>query len=383
MKLKEKEFAVNQMGRVIIIPEESDDLWILYNIINPGDYVTSDTSRKVHHQLHDGKNTTASRVRLSVHLKVTGRDFDKDSSTLRVTGRNLEPNGYVAVGSFHTLTLECNKPFELHKKIWKHDVVEALQERENHEVCPDAELAVTLFQQDHAEIYLIGKGVTAMVSKVETSSSGTAGRKSSSSSPSSNTKNVFFREVFSAFIKHVDLNKVKNTVIASEDLKKDKFRRFMISEAKRMKMRSVEENIGRIVVAAGGGCNGDLKDLLGESTVMDLMKDSKVGLQIRALRKVWDMVSSDSDRACYGLKSVENAQEMGAIETLLISDELYRNDEVATRKRYDCLVKAVKNSGGDALVYSSMHVLAEQLQQLTGVAAILRFPLPAFDDDAY
>ncbi|XLS50489.1 hypothetical protein HN51_011166 [Arachis hypogaea] len=383
MKLKEKDFAVNQMGRVTIIPEESDDLWILYNIINPDDYVTIDTSRKVHHQLNDGKNTTASRVRLSVHLKVTYRDFDKDSSTLCIQGRNLEPNGYVVVGSFHTLTLECNKPFELHKKVWKHDIVEALEERENHEVCPDAELTINLFQQDHAEIYLIEKGVTAMVSKVETSSSRTGGRKSSSSSSFSNTKNVFFREVFAAFIKHVDLNKVKNTVIASEDSKKDEFRRFMISEAKRMKIISVEENIGRIVVAAGSGCNGDLKDLLGESTVMNLMKDSMVRLQIRALRKVWDMVSSDSDCACYRLKSVESAQEMGAIETLLISDELYRSDEVATRKRYGCLVKAVKDSGRDALVYSSMHVLAEQLQQFTGIVAILIFPLPVLDDDAY
>ncbi|KAL4390259.1 hypothetical protein AHAS_Ahas03G0127200 [Arachis hypogaea] len=188
------------MGRVTIIPEESDDLWIVYNIINPGDYVTTDTSRKV-----------------------TCYDFDKDSSTLHIQGCNLESNDYVAVGSFHTLTLECNKPFKLHKKVWKHDVVEVLQERENHEVCPDAELAVTLFQQDHAEIYLIGKGITAMVSKVETSSSRAGRRKSSSSSPSSNTKNVFFCEVFAAFIKHVDLNKVKNTVIASEDSKKDEF----------------------------------------------------------------------------------------------------------------------------------------------------------------
>ncbi|XLR56872.1 hypothetical protein HN51_011167 [Arachis hypogaea] len=148
-------------------------------------------------------------------------------------------------------------------------------------------------------------------------------------------------------------------------------------------MRSVEENIERIVVAGGGGCNNDLKDLLGESTVMNLMKDNKVGLQIRALRKVWDMVSSDLDHACYGLKNVESVQEMGASETLLISDELYRSDEIATWKRYGCLVKAVKDSGGDALVYFSMHVLEEQLQQLTGIAAILRFPLLVLDDDAY
>ncbi|MED6126017.1 hypothetical protein PIB30_074289 [Stylosanthes scabra] len=348
----------------------------LYNVITPGDYVTADTSRKIHREVGDTK--TASRVKLSIHLKVTCRDFEKDSSTLRIHGRNLDPNGFVAVGSFHTLTLEHNKPFELRKKIWKEDAVEALHEGENNEACPDAELAVTLFQQDHAEIYLIGKGVTSMVSKIEASSMRNGGKKSSSSS--ANAKNVFFREVFTAFIKNVDLNKVKNAVIASEDSKKDEFRKFMISEAKRMKMRGVEENKGRIVVASSG-CNGDLKELLGEGTVMNLMKDSKVGLQIRALKEVWDMVSSDSDRACYGPKSVENAKEMGAIETLLISDELYRSREVEIRKKYGCLVKAVRDSGGNALVYSSMHVMAEQLQQLTGIAAILRFPLPDLDDE--
>ncbi|XLS50491.1 hypothetical protein HN51_011168 [Arachis hypogaea] len=189
MKLKEKDFAVNQMGRVTIIPEESDDLWILYNIINSGDYVMADTSRKVHHQLNDSKNTTASHVRLSVHLKAA-----TSSPTVTSPSDPSTPSRWSATNPSSSTR-----------------------------ICPDAELAVTLFQQDHAEIYLIEKGVTAMVSNVETSSSRTGGRKSSCSSPSSNTKNVFFCEVFAAFIKHMGLNKVKNTVIASKDSKKDEF----------------------------------------------------------------------------------------------------------------------------------------------------------------
>ena len=144
-------------------------------------------------------------------------------------------------------------------------------------------------------------------------------------------------------------------------------------------MRSIEENKGRIVVA-GLGCKGDLSEVLGESNVMNLMKDSRVGLEIRALKELWDMVSSNSDRACYGPKNVESAQEMRAIETLLITDDLYRSDEIGTRKRYAGLVKSVKEAGGKALVYSSMHVMAQQLEQLTGVAAILRFPLPDLED---
>ena len=34
------------------------------------------------------------------------------------------------------------------------------------------------------------------------------------------------------------------------------------------------------------------------------------------------------------------------------------------------------------LIFSSAHVSGEQLDQLTGVAALLRFPLPLEDDDA-
>ncbi|KAK7396619.1 hypothetical protein VNO78_17751 [Psophocarpus tetragonolobus] len=91
---------------------------------------------------------------------------------------------------------------------------------------------------------------------------------------------------------------------------------------------------------------------------------------------LWEMVCNDSDGACYGPEEVERASEMRAIETLLITDDLYRNEEVETRQRYTSLVKSVKEGGGKALVYSTMHVSAPQLALLTGVAAILRFPLP-------
>ncbi|TXG48621.1 hypothetical protein EZV62_024496 [Acer yangbiense] len=88
----------------------------------------------------------------------------------------------------------------------------------------------------------------------------------------------------------------------------------------------------------------------------------------------------DPTRACYGPKHVEVAHERMAVQTLLITDDLFRNADVAARKKYVNLVNSVKKSGGTAHVFSSMHVSGEQLGQLTGVAAILRFPLPDLDD---
>ncbi|KAK7245026.1 hypothetical protein RIF29_39856 [Crotalaria pallida] len=384
MKLLDKiDLVVNQTGTVKIVPQESDDLWLLYNLITPGDVVSSETTRKVHLE-SSNKSTPASRVKLTLHLKVTCRDFHKDSSTLRVQGRNLDANPYVPQGAFHSFTLEINKALEIRKKVWGCGDVEALRESAEKVSCSEGDVVAVIMQRGHAEIYLLGKGVTTLCSKIEGSSSSTGGRKGASSLKG--TWNVFFREVFGSITKHVDFKVVKSMVIASNGSTKDEFRRFLLSEAKRLRIKSIEDNKSRILVVGlectnkGNNNNDHLKEVFGDTTVMNSIKDSKVGLEIRALRELWDMVCSNSDRACYGPKSVESAQEMRAIETLLITDELYRSNEIGIRQKYERLVKSVKESGGKALVYSSMHVLAQQLQQLTGVAAILRFPLPDLEE---
>lgn len=50
------------------------------------------------------------------------------------------------------------------------------------------------------------------------------------------------------------------------------------------------------------------------------------------------------------------------------------------RAAYAQLVEGVRESGGEALVFSGAHVSGEQLDQLSGIAAILRFPLPDLED---
>lgn len=63
-----------------------------------------------------------------------------------------------------------------------------------------------------------------------------------------------------------------------------------------------------------------------------------------------------------------------------MSDALFRINDVAKRKKYAALVESVEGAGGEALIFSSMHVSGEQLNQLSGIAAILRFPLPELED---
>lgn len=67
------------------------------------------------------------------------------------------------------------------------------------------------------------------------------------------------------------------------------------------------------------------------------------------------MLGSDELRAWYGPDHVALAVERGAVGTLLISDELFRSTDVAQRRRYVEMVEAVRERGGEALIFSSMH----------------------------
>ena len=44
------------------------------------------------------------------------------------------------------------------------------------------------------------------------------------------------------------------------------------------------------------------------------------------------------------------------------------------------MILKVRDMGGEVRIFSSMHVSGEQLDLLTGLCAILRFPMPELED---
>ncbi|KTG44353.1 hypothetical protein cypCar_00006490 [Cyprinus carpio] len=105
-----------------------------------------------------------------------------------------------------------------------------------------------------------------------------------------------------------------------------------------------------------------------------LFKEAAAG-EVKALEDFYKMLQQEPDRAFYGLAHVERASEALAVDILLISDKLFRHQDIATRSRYVRLVDNVKENGGNVRIFSSLHVSGDQLNQLSGVAAILRFPI--------
>lgn len=98
------------------------------------------------------------------------------------------------------------------------------------------------------------------------------------------------------------------------------------------------------------------------------------------------MLRKDDGRAWYGPREVERAAEKGAIGKgggiLLVSDALFRAQDVAVRRRWVALVDKIRDvEGGEVRVLSSEHESGKRLDGLGGIAAILTYPLEDLDED--
>ena len=65
----------------------------------------------------------------------------------------------------------------------------------------------------------------------------------------------------------------------------------------------------------------------------------------------------------------------------MVSDLLFRSRNNVQRKKFVRLVERARDQNVNVLIFSSMHVSGEQLSQLTGIAANLRFPIEGIDDN--
>lgn len=375
MKIGRKDLVLDGPGSVKMTPEEADGLWLAYNLIAEGDTVQAMTVRKILREAASG-GRDAERVKLKLEIKVEAVDYDKEGSVLRIRGKNILENEHVKIGAFHTLEIELHRPFVLRKEVWDSLALDAL--RQASDPSASADLAVVLMQEGLASIFLVGKSVTITRSRIEASIPRKHGP-AVAGYDKALTK--FFENVLQAFLKHIDFKVVRCAVVASPGFTKDQFHRHLMLEAERRQLRTIIENKSRIIlVHTTSGYKHSLREVLDAPNVMNMIKDTKAAQEVRALKDFFAMLSNEPARACYGPKHVEVAHERMAIQTLLITDELFRNADVVTRQKYVNFVKSVKASGGTAHIFSSMHVSGEQLAQLTGIAAILRFPLPDLED---
>jgi len=84
-------------GWIKLTPEDSDDIWALYNIIGPGDEIEAMTLRRVIQENASGDTVDSQKVKVLLAIVAEKMDVDIKGSSLRVNGKNVRENKHVKV----------------------------------------------------------------------------------------------------------------------------------------------------------------------------------------------------------------------------------------------------------------------------------------------
>ncbi len=374
MKLIKKYISAKDgSGSILLRPDVAEDLWHAYNLLQPNDLVRCTTLRKVVNTSNTG-STTSSKVRTNLTIRVSKVDFDPISLQVRISGPNVEESKFVRMGAHHTLTLELGRNFSIEKECWDQIFLDRIDEACNPE--RSAEIAAVVMQPGLAHLCLVMGSITVTKARIEI----TIPKKRTGSSNHAKAFKRFYEAVYQAVLRHVDFSQIKCVLCASPGYTKDEFYKYMLEESVRRDDRPLVENKGKFVLCkASSGHKHALEEVFSDENIMARMTETKIAKEVDALNRFMRMIDTHPDKAYYGFHHVDKANEELAIDILMVTDELFRSSDLVTRKKYVKLVESVRENGGKVYIFSALHVTGVQLNQLSGIAAILRYPLPDLD----
>ncbi|MCD6469324.1 pelota family protein, partial [Candidatus Bathyarchaeota archaeon] len=105
------------------------------------------------------------------------------------------------------------------------------------------------------------------------------------------------------------------------------------------------------------------------------LKHARVIEESKAVEEVLRRLGRERGDVTYGLSDVEKAALMGAVEEMLITDELFRESSEEVLSKLEMLMQEVEAKGGKIKIISAEHEAGIKLKSLGNIAALLRYPI--------
>ena len=344
-----------------LIPENEDDLWHLYNLIEVGDWVHARTSRMIKMDESYSRPKKGRRVNMDLTVEVEKIVWDRFFNKLRVHGIVREaPEEFDVTGFHHTLNLAVNKPLILSKKVWRRHHIDRLELSRKVRAQPiivvsidDEDLCVAVIREFGIDIKVEEK--TRLPGKLETEKREKA-------------KNEFFKRALNSLEKTFSEVEGKIVVIGPGFIKNE-FIDFLKSKSPRIANEIID------VKSVNSAGVGGIYEALRSGVLSKAISKIRLSTEMDAIGEVLKRLGKGRGDVVYGIDDVERAAELGAIEEVLVLDRFFKEASEEIMKRIEKIMLYVENRGGRVLVISSRNEAGMQLESLGGISAILRYPI--------
>jgi len=354
MRVQDRYTVEGGRERVTLVPESLDDLWHLHYIIEPGDLVAGDTTRRIQRNDDQMRDTGGEREHVFVTLDVEDVEFHKFANRLRVSGIITDASNEQVLNEHHTLNVEAQEEIEIEKH-WKPDQEQRLEEAVEATDQPD----VVIVTVEEGEAYI--HDVAQYGVEERASFSGPTGK-----GEYARDRSLLFEELADALAR-LDVDAI---VLAGPGFTKQDAYDYVEEHEP-----AVAEQITTVDTSAAGGRG--VHEVLKRGAVEDIQTETRVAEEAELIDELMENIAT-GEKAAYGVDATAEAAEFGAVETLLILDERLRKERGESGEwdhDVDEIVRSVERQGGDVVVFSHEFDPGQRLSNLGGIAAVLRYRL--------
>jgi protein pelota len=347
-------------GILVLKPENLDDLWILYNVILPGDRVYAKSQRRVKAREETLRQDSGQRVTLYLGVQVEDVYYDPNFNRLRVKGLIVEgPEDLIKIGSHHTLNVELNFEIRVVKEVWPDYLVKRIKESLDSEERP--RVLVVAIEEGEACIAKVGDYGIDVTANISVSIPG----KQDETKLRDTILQKFFSDVFAAIKQSLSDKRIKSIVVAGPGFTKERLLSYLQRDKEVAKLCSLEN-------VSNGGKAG-VNEVIRRGALTKVLEEIRLVEESSLIDELLRRLGKDERTAAYGRGEVEKAAGYGAVETLLITDRLLRGASAEERTKLDMLLKTVEKARGRVVILSAENEAGEQLASLGEIAALLRF----------
>jgi protein pelota len=338
----------------VVVPEDSDDLFSLRRILRNNDLLIVDTSRVVKQVKEFSRPDRGERIKIRIALNVENVSLDSAVDRLRVNGAIVNSNNeLVPRGSHHSHTIKPEDLISIEKNRWEELDVAILNRGSNVQ-------GFVLVSIDRTEVAVgrISGTHLKMVSNVYSGFSGKMYR----------VKEDNIDSYFDDIIKVLFNIKNENDsilIFGPGDVKR-RFSNYLANNHNLSKTKiSVVDGID---VAGQDGIYVFLRSTM----LKDVIGSSKIATVSSMLNELMHRINTNDNRIAMGFRDVCEAAKFKAVESLMFSDAVFKDNDESTVIE---LLNNVESHGAKTFALDSSTDIGLQVSSLGGIVALLRYAL--------
>jgi protein pelota len=335
---------------ISVKPEDSDDLLNLRRIIKEEDKVIGDTTRVLKQDKDYSRPDKGERIKVRISLLVEKILLDDVLDRLRISGTISESsNESVPHGSHHSFILKINDGITISKKKWL-PIEKNLLESNNNQVgfvlvaIDTGDCGIAKLRGTHLEF-------------IPNIYSGSSGKRYKTSF----NIEKFFEQVqlaISTVLKEGDL-----IVIFGPGETKKRFSNFI------QKSQNTQKYKVQVVDGIDSGGEDGIYIFTKSQSMKEIMSDSKLAKASSIIDEVMLLANKKSRKFTMGFDETFNANQIGAVESLVFSDKAIQDNE----QRMIDFLNDVESKGVKIYSVDSSTDIGLRVTGLGGIVSLLRY----------